>query len=90
MDKIYRGAKNSTNKETKSNSSTENVTYRGSNSLLKEEPFIVNKDELTYRGVSKDTTYYTLAKIRSVKNKRRLFYSGLELSCSRKYCFWVT
>ena len=38
MDKIYRGAKNSTNKETKSNSSAENVTYRGSNSLLKEEP----------------------------------------------------
>tara|TARA_B100001778_G_C18532325_1_gene604225 strand:+ start:869 stop:1132 length:264 start_codon:yes stop_codon:yes gene_type:complete len=87
MDKIYRGAKNSINKETESNLSAENVTYRGSNSLLKEEPYNINKDELTYRGVSKDTTYYTLAKIRAVKNKRKLFYSGLELSCSRKYCY---
>jgi hypothetical protein len=46
---------------------------------------IVNQDDLVYRGVTKNTTYYSLAKIRSSQKKRKLFYSGLELYATRQY-----
>ena len=47
--------------------------YRGSKSFSKYKKIDTKKEDLIYRGVSKNTKYYTLAKIRSVQKKRRLF-----------------
>ena len=60
--------------------------YRGAiSSRSEKKASIVNQDDLVYRGVTKNTTYYGLAKIRSAQKKRKLFYSGLELYASRQY-----
>ena len=62
--------------------------YRGNKfSSIKNKEIDVSKDDLVYRGVSKDTAYYNLAKIRSAQKKRKLFHSGLELYAPRKYCY---
>ena len=61
--------------------------YRGSKSFSKNKRIDAKREDLIYRGVSKNTKYYTLAKIRSVQKKRRLFHSGLELYAARKYLF---
>ena len=60
--------------------------YRGATSSSRtKKTSIVNQDDLVYRGVTKNTTYYSLAKIRSTQKKRKLFYSGLELYATRQY-----
>ena len=60
--------------------------YRGAvSSPSEKKASIVNQDDLVYRGVTKNTTYYNLAKIRSTQKKRKLFYSGLELYSTRQY-----
>ncbi len=64
-----------------------NKIYRGSSSFKENKRVDVNKDDLVYRGVSKNTKYYSLARIRSVQKKRKLFHSGLELYANRKYLF---
>ena len=61
--------------------------YRGSKSFSKNKKIDTKKEDLIYRGVSKNTKYYTLAKIRSAQKKRRLFHSGLELYAARKYLY---
>jgi hypothetical protein len=64
-----------------------NKIYRGSSSFKENKRVDVNKDDLVYRGVSKNTKYYSLARIRTVQKKRKLFHSGLELYANRKYLF---
>ena len=87
MEKIYRGTKISSIKNKEIDDSKNALIYRGSNSIIEQESKNINKDDLVYRGVSKDTAYYNLAKIRSVQKKRKLFHSGLELYAPRKYCY---
>ena len=87
MEKIYRGAKNSLIKNKEIGDRKNDLIYRGSDSIIEQESKNINKDDLVYRGVSKDTTYYNLAKIRSAQKKRKLFHSGLELYAPRKYCY---
>ena len=87
MEKVYRGINRSliVNEETGVNK--EGLVYRGSNLLIEQESKNIDTDDLVYRGVSKDTTYYSLAKIRSSQKKRKLFHSGLELYAPRKFCY---
>ena len=87
MEKIYRGASSSSINYEKKNVSKDNLVYIGSNSLIEEESKDINNDNLVYRGVLKDTTYFSLARIRSTQNKRKLFHSGLEIYAPRKYCY---
>ena len=51
------------------------------------KPTLAEKSDLVYRGVSENTTYYQLSKIRSSHRKRKLFHSGLEIFGQRKYLY---
>ena len=87
MEKVYRGINRSLIVDEETGVNKEGLVYRGSNLLIEQESKNIDTDDLVYRGVSKDTTYYSLAKIRSSHKKRKLFHSGLELYAPIKYCY---
>jgi hypothetical protein len=86
MNKIYRGADNSSNdKKENTKIDKDSLSYRGSKSIIEGSNVDIKKSDLIYRGVSENTTYYSLAKIRSVQKRRKLYHSGLELYGARQY-----
>ena len=87
MDKIYRGVSDPLKENKKKNYNKAGIVYRGTSSVLNDKQKDVDQDSLVYRGVSKDTSYYTLAKIRSIQKKRKSFHAGLEVYAGRKYYY---
>lgn len=65
----------------------EGKIYRGSSAVVESRSTLVGKSDLVYRGVSENTTYYQLSKIRSSHRKRKLFYYGLEIFGQKKYLY---
>ena len=86
MEKVYRGTLSS-DKNDELKFEKEGKIYRGSSAVVESRSTLVGKSDLVYRGVSENTTYYQLSKIRSSHRKRKLFHSGLEIFGQRKYLY---
>ena len=84
--KIYRGTLSS-DKNDEPKHEKEGKIYRGSSDFVEGKSTLAKKSDLVYRGVSENTTYYQLSKIRSYHRKRKLFHSGLEIFGQRKYLY---
>tara|TARA_B100001758_G_C18415718_1_gene619442 strand:- start:5668 stop:5928 length:261 start_codon:yes stop_codon:yes gene_type:complete len=81
MDKVYSEANESLSK---ANNRNKELVYRGSKDIAVDQSANVDKKDLVYRGISCDTSYYSLAKImaahpnRKINGQyRRLYYRGL-------------
>ena len=86
MKKIYRGTLSS-EKNDALKFKKEGKIYRGSSAVVESWSTLSWKNDLVYKGISENTTYYQLFKIRPSHRKRKLFNSGLEIFGERKYLY---